>query len=84
MAESRCMGKIVYMEIPQWVKKLENDNVAGAIISLLFSWRWDNTADVDMNLLSYLRDRFDNLTDSEIEEIANLLMRHKIVTLKGE
>lgn len=71
--------KQIALAIPDWVKGLKDDDISGAIVGLLFSWAWDGEAKEIPNLREYIASKYDDMTDTQIEEIANLLVEHKVV-----
>ena len=71
--------KQIAFAIPDWVKPIKDDDVAGAIVGLMFSWAWDNKEVKIPNLREYIKGRFDNLTDEQVEEVAKLLIEHGVV-----
>ena len=76
---NKMKEKQVAMKAPGWLKDVKNDNVAGAIFALLFSWAWDSTPKKIDNLREYVASQFDDMTDDEIAEVCDLLIEHKVV-----
>lgn len=71
--------KQVLVKSPEWLKDVENDNVAGAIVALLFGWDWDGESKKIDNLREYVSKEFDDMPEDEIAEVCDLLIEHKIV-----
>ena len=71
--------KQVAVKAPDWLKTVENDNVAGAIFALLFSWAWDGTPKKIDNLRKYVSGKFEDLSEDEVAEVCDLLIEHKMV-----
>lgn len=68
--------KQVMMTIPSWVKTIEDDDVAGAIVGLMFSSSWNEKVIKGDNLEKYIRVAFEDLSDKQVKEVADLLREH--------
>jgi len=71
--------KQVLVKAPEWLKTVENDNVAGAIFGLIFGWTWDGTPKKVDNLKEYVAEKFSDLSEDEVAETCDLLIKHKVV-----
>lgn len=71
--------KQIAFATPDWVKELKDDDIAGAIVGLLFSWAWNGETKEISNLTEYIASKYDDMSDAQITEIANLLIEHKVV-----
>lgn len=71
--------KQVLVKAPSWLGDIDNDNVAGAIFALIFSGEWGNEPKKVDNLKEYIAKEFDDMSEDEIEEICQLLIKHKMV-----
>ena len=71
--------KQVLVKAPEWLKTVENDNVAGAIFGLIFSWAWDGTPKKVDNLKEYVSGKFSDLSENEVAETCDLLIKHEVV-----
>lgn len=69
----------VVMKIPEWVKEIKSDNVAGAVVGLMFAWTWDDKKVKGDNLREFVASRFDDLSEDEAAEVADLLIEHGVV-----
>lgn len=70
----------ILVMMPEWLKDIEDDDVAGAIFAMIFSWQWDNEDGIHIdNLREYIASRFDDLTDSQVSQVADLLIKHGVV-----
>lgn len=67
-----------WMEVPDWLKKVKDEDVASSVFALMFSWDMNGTKRID-NLEDYIRESFDDLSDEQVEEVANLLIEHNII-----
>lgn len=74
-------GKQVVMGTPNWLKDVKDDAVAGSIVGLMFASEWDDKPIEGDNLREYIHSSFDDLSDEQVEEVARLLIEHKVVTL---
>lgn len=70
--------KHIYVGVPEWLKDVKDDDVAGAIMALLFDWNMSGQEKIS-NLREYVKDSFDDLSDEQVEEVAKLLIEHKVV-----
>lgn len=76
--EHKKSDKQVYVSVPDWVKTIKDDDVAAAIMALIFDWNFFGEDKID-NLREYLNESFDDLSDKQVEEVAKLLIEHKAV-----
>ena len=67
-----------WMEVPDWLKKVKDEDGASSVFALMFSWDMNGTKQID-NLEDYIRESFDDLSDEQVEEVANLLIEHGII-----
>ena len=75
--------KAIAVESPSWLRDVKDVDVSSAIFALLFSWEWDDKKEVSIdNLREYLTKRFDDLNDSQVAEMADLLIEHGVVRAK--
>ena len=74
-------GKQVVMGTPGWIKDIKDVDVAGAIVGIMFASAWNNKPVEGDNLREYIRSSFDDMSEEQIEEVARLLIEHKVVTL---
>lgn len=70
--------KQIWVEAPDWLKNIKDDDVAGAVFALMFNWQIDGGEKID-NLREYIKNTFDDLSDEQVEEVATLLIEHKVV-----
>jgi len=71
--------KKVVLTTPDWVRDIKDDNIAGAIVGLLFGWAWDGKTKEIPNLREYVASKYDDMSDDEVTEICDLLIEHKVV-----
>jgi len=76
--EHKKSDKQVYVSVPDWVKTIKDDDVAAAIMALIFDWNFSGEDKID-NLREYVKENFDDLSDEQVEEVAKLLVEHKVV-----
>lgn len=76
--EHKKSDKQVYVSVPDWVKAIKDDDVAAAIMALIFDWNFSGEDKID-NLREYVKESFDDLSDKQVEEVAKLLIEHKVV-----
>lgn len=76
--EHKKSDKQVYVSVPDWVKAIKDDDVAAAIMALIFDWNFSGEDKID-NLREYVKENFDDLSDKQVEEVAKLLVEHKVV-----
>ena len=76
--EHKKSDKQVYVSVPDWVKVIKDDDVAAAIMALIFDWNFSGEDKID-NLREYVKENFDDLSDEQVEEVAKLLIEHKVV-----
>lgn len=76
--EHKKSDKQVYVSVPDWVKTIKDDDVAAAIMALIFDWNFSGEDKID-NLREYVKENFDDLSDEQVEEVAKLLIEHKVV-----
>lgn len=76
--EHKKSDKQVYVSVPDWVKAIKDDDVAAAIMALIFDWNFSGEDKID-NLREYVKESFDDLSDKQVEEVAQLLIEHKVV-----
>ena len=76
--EHKKSDKQVYVSVPDWVKTIKDDDVAAAIMALIFDWNFSGEDKID-NLREYVKENFDDLSDKQVEEVAKLLVEHKVV-----
>lgn len=74
--------KQIAFAVPEWVKPIKDNAVAGAIVGLMFSWAWDGNAKDISNLREYISTRFDNLNEAQVEEVASQLIKHGVIESK--
>lgn len=74
-------GKQVVMGTPGWIKDIKDVDVAGAIVGIMFASAWNNKPVKGDNLREYIHSSFDDLSDEQVEEVARLLIEHKVVAL---
>lgn len=70
--------KQVWTPIPDWLKKVEDEEVFAAIGTLLFDWNFSGEDEID-NLHDYLKENFPDLSEEKVEKVAGLLIEHKLV-----
>lgn len=75
-------SKQVVMGTPGWIKDIKDVDVAGAIVGIMFASAWDNKPIEGDNLREYIRSKFDDMSDEQVEEVARLLIEHGVVELK--
>lgn len=75
-------NKQIAFAAPDWLRKLKDEDIKSVIFALMFSWAWDNEEVKIPNLREYIKDSFDDLTDEQVEEVANLLIQNNVV--KGQ
>lgn len=76
--EHKKSDKQVYVSVPDWVKAIKDDDVAASIMALIFDWNFSGEDKID-NLREYVKENFDDLSDEQVEEVAKLLIEHKVV-----
>lgn len=76
--ERKKEDKQIWVEAPEWLKDIEDDDVAGAVFALMFGWQLEGGDKID-NLREYVKENFDDLSDEQVEEVAKLLIEHKVV-----
>lgn len=76
--EHKKSDKQVYVSVPDWVKVIKDDDVAASIMALIFDWSFSGEDKID-NLREYVKESFDDLSDNQVEEVAQLLIEHKVV-----
>lgn len=68
--------KQIALTIPEWVKDIKNNEIAGAIVGLLFSWAWDGEEKEIPNLKKYVTDVYDDMSEDELAEVCDLLIKY--------
>ncbi len=76
---SQAKDKQVSVGTPTWLKDIEDKDVAGAIFALIFNWEWEGRKENIANLREYIRESFDDLSDAQVAQVADLLIKHKII-----
>ena len=75
--ERKKEDKQIWLEAPEWLKDVKDDDVAG-VFALMFGWQLEGGDKID-NLREYVKENFDDLSDEQVEEVAKLLIEHKVV-----
>ena len=71
--------KQVVVSAPTWLKDIEDKSVAGAIFALIFNWEWEGKKENIADLREYVKESFDDLSDAQVAQVADLLIEHNIV-----
>ena len=67
-----------YFKPPEWVREIEDKQVASVIFALLFSWCYDGINHID-NIEKEIKNSFDNLSVKQINEIVDILIQHEVI-----
>ena len=76
--EHKKSDKQVYVSVPDWVKAIKDDDVAASIMALIHDWNFSGEDKIS-NLREYIKESFDDLSDKQVEEVAKLLIEHKVL-----
>ena len=76
--EHKKSDKQVYVSVPDWVKAIKDDDVAASIMALILDWNFSGEDKIS-NLREYIKESFDDLSDKQVEEVAKLLIEHKVL-----
>lgn len=67
-----------WMKVPDWLKKVSDKEVASSVFAIMFNWEMSGPDKFD-DLREYIKDIFDDLSDKQVDEVADLLIEHKVV-----
>jgi len=67
-----------WMKVPDWLKKVSDKEVASSVFAIMFNWEMSGPDEFD-DLREYIKDIFDDLSDKQVDEVADLLIEHKVV-----
>ena len=69
----------VLFKAPEWVKEIKDKDIYSAVYTILFSWAWDGEPQKIDNLREYIAESFDDMSEDQITEICDVLIKHKVV-----
>lgn len=71
--------KRALFKAPEWIKEIKDKDIYSAVYALLFSWAWDGKPQKIDDIQEYVAESFDDMSESQIAEICDILIKHNVL-----